>query len=367
MVAAVVCMAILAVSSCLLAQPPRVWWRGAKLEQQLTLPVGITWKGLPLREALEGLGQAQQIAVVLDRRIDPNQAVDFECQAEPLDGALRQLAAGIDADAVRIGPAVFIGPRGEADRIATSALLRQDEVNRLPKAQQSRWTAATEWSWPQLATPLELLEKLARENQIRFEGLEQIPHDLWPATDLPPMAVYDRLSLLLAGFGMTYALEADGQAARIVPVPATVKVQATYTVPRETTRDSDELLASFRREFPKARLQRRGNQLILEGTWREHHQLQSLIGSDKSARPQGPLEQRYTLRVENKAVGSIARQLAQKLDRRLEVDPRATDSLRKLVSFEVKDATREGLLKAVFDPAGLQFTVDEQRIRVLPP
>ena len=50
-----------------------------------------------------------------------------------------------------------------------------------------------------------------------MEGLEQIPHDLWPEVDLPPLKFAQAMSLSLAGFGLTYDYVQDGTAIRLTP------------------------------------------------------------------------------------------------------------------------------------------------------
>src|SRR6185369_10390717 len=43
-------------------------------------------------------------------------------------------------------------------------------------------------------------------------------HDLWPAYDLPPLTLVERLTVVLAGFGQTYQVT-DGGQVRIIPIP----------------------------------------------------------------------------------------------------------------------------------------------------
>ena len=51
-------------------------------------------------------------------------------------------------------------------------------------------------AWDELAEPRTLLAALARENGLEIEGLDRVPHDLWPAADWPPMSLVDRLTLI---------------------------------------------------------------------------------------------------------------------------------------------------------------------------
>ncbi|MCO6456858.1 MAG: hypothetical protein J5I93_16290 [Pirellulaceae bacterium] len=361
------------------AEEPVQWLSGQQLDAQLALPVGITWNATPLREALQRLARTQRVALLLDRRIDPDQPVDFAADQQPLEAALRQLAAGLGADAVLLGSVVYLAPQAEADRLATAAMLRREEVASLPAAARQRWNRSATWNWPDLATPRNLLAELAeaagldstepaganphgaRQGVAAVEGCERIPHDLWPAADLPPMTLADRWSLVLAGFSLTYRVAADGSSVQLLPLPEQLTAEQSYPLPA----DAETLTRRLQRQLAGARLQRRGNRLTVAGTWRQHREVARALRETAPQAGKGPIEQRYSLRVENKTVGSTARALAARLNRRLETDPGATAALGKLITFEVKDATLDGLLHALFDPAGLRFEVDEERIRVL--
>ena len=340
---------------------PAEWHVGDALERQLDLPVGLTWEGIPLRGAVERLGQVQRVGLFLDRRFDPGQTIKLSTRDESLREMLDLLGKRIGARAVRIGPVVYLGPESSADAIATTAAVQRNRSLRaLPAGTRARWVARRPWNWPQLSTPRGLIEQLAEDGQFRVAGIDRIPHDLWPAANLPPMTISQRLSLVLAGFDLTFEVSNDGRSVRIVPLPPNPRMRESYTV----AKDRKKIVAQMRREAPSARLQESANRVTVDGTWADHDRFRRLMRRESGAPPGTSPGQLYTLRVKNQTVGAVAKTLAGRLGRRLDADRRINSTLRKLVSFEVKDATLDQLLHAVFDPVELKFEIDQERLRV---
>jgi len=85
--------------------------------------------------------------------------------------------------------------------------------------------------------------------------------------------------------------------------------------------------------------------------------------------PQGT-KQVYTLRVAEKPVGAVLRELAQRLNWQIEFDEAAIRaagrSIEKRVSFAVENVEQDALLDALLRPAGLDFRRDDERIMIVP-
>ncbi|HEY1785747.1 MAG TPA: hypothetical protein VGG30_09375, partial [Pirellulales bacterium] len=194
------------------AEPPKkppAWLVGKRFEQQLNQNVGLTWANAPLDAALKHLAANNHVAFVLDRRIDPAQTLSLSAAGQPLEEVLREIA-----DTERLGlslwePIVYFGPIQEAAVLRTVAWLRREEVAALPAPRRTALLAVRAWQWDDLATPRDLLAALAAEAHVKIEGLDQVPHDLWPARRLPPLAWIDRLTLLAIEFGLTLEVAAD--------------------------------------------------------------------------------------------------------------------------------------------------------------
>ena len=78
----------------------------------------------------------------------------------------------------------------------------------------------------------------------------------------------------------------------------------------------------------------------------------------------------YSLRVAEKPVGAVLRELAKRLHWQLEIDEAAIraagKSLDKRVSFAVDNVEQDALLDALLQPAGLTFRREGERIKIVP-
>jgi hypothetical protein len=210
------------------------------------------------------------------------------------------------------------------------------------------------------------VERIASEAGVRVEDVQPIPHDIWPALDLPPLTFAQKMTLVLAGFGMSYELASGGSSLRLVPLPPSPVMERTY-VPRGTM---DRVRREIARQFPDARVQIQGNQMVVRATWETHQQVQRMVaGRTSTPRPTPrPAEGQnvYTLNIENKPVGGVAQALAKNLDLEIQFDPRTTNAQQQLISFQVKDATVDQLFRALLSPAGLDYRMVGKTLQIVP-
>ena len=86
------------------------WRTGNRFHRQLQMPVGVTWRQTPLRSALNGLSSSQSVAIFLDRRVDPDQKIDFTVDDVELNAALQRLATDHGLGMSYVGCVVYLGP-----------------------------------------------------------------------------------------------------------------------------------------------------------------------------------------------------------------------------------------------------------------
>jgi hypothetical protein len=303
------------------------------------------------------------VAIMLDRRVDPGQEVTFSENGAPLEDALKRLADHLGLGVCYVGEAAYVGPVKTTTILPTLAALKNRETNKL-----RRPLAATQpWSWEDLATPRELIQQLAAEAGVAIQGLEQTPHDLWPATSLPALTFAERLSLVLAGFDLSFALSADGKAIRLIPTPAEVNIDRSFA---KSVSPTD--LAKLKTKFPNVSFRRTGARLVAAGLLEDLQRLEQVLEgrqverrSDRPGKPTDPSMNRYTLEVENR-VGAILKAIAARAELNLEVDPRATTKLAESVSLQVENVTLEELLTKTLAPAGLTFRISGATLEIRP-
>lgn len=166
----------------------------------LATPVTATWAGLPLRQVAARLAEIGGIAIVVDRRLDPDTSITLDISAEPLDAVLARVAEAAQADAVPYAGHVRLVPRGGAAALAAAEQMRATELRAAGASLRTRATKAATSSWEDGAVPRELVARAAAEAGIEIDGLDALPHDHFPQARLDALTHADRLDLLLAHF-----------------------------------------------------------------------------------------------------------------------------------------------------------------------
>jgi hypothetical protein len=193
------------------------WATGADLQKRLAQPVSIVWQNNPLRNALTAVSRTQRVAILIDRRVDPNQKLDLKLTDTPLHSVLQTIADRCGLEVARLNNVVYFGPRSAAAQLRPSSAALAQAARRLPKPAQRKFFLSKPMAWEDLATPRDLLTLLARQNNLELAGLDRVPHDLWAAADLPPMTLVDRLSLIALQFDLAIEISDDGQRLELTP------------------------------------------------------------------------------------------------------------------------------------------------------
>ena len=143
----------------------------------------LDWGDVPLRDRLTEFGKKYGVPVFLDRRVDPDQKIELSARDLPVEGVLALAAEKLKLGTCTIGKVHYIGPKGMADVLPALVALRKRELAQSPA--RAAWNKSKELKWKEASSPRELAAALAEEAGATLENPEQIPHDLWPAYDLP--------------------------------------------------------------------------------------------------------------------------------------------------------------------------------------
>jgi hypothetical protein len=348
------------------------WLTGNELEVRLAEPVGVDWAERSLREALTGLSRAKQVAVFLDRRVDPDQTLQMSLKEAPLGDVFRQVAASRGLGVSHFGPVIYLGPARFTARLRTLAALRLEDVRRLPAEAGLRYVRTQRMAWDDLAEPRRLLERVTRENGLELSGLEKIPHDLWAAADLPPLSLVDRLTLLAGQFDLTFQITGEGRKVVLVPIPAKVSIVRSYPAGRQ----ADAVMEKWAALAPQCRIARDGSRIVVEGLVEDHERIVAADRPTTSRPAMKPAEKenlaskRFTVREANGPLKGLLEELARRLNLEWKIDREALDragvSLDKNIIFSVEDATLDQLLDAVLKPAGCTFRRHDKTVEILP-
>ncbi len=354
------------------------WVTGGAFVKQLAQPAGPTgptWSGTPLRDALGELARAKQVAIVLDRRVDPGQRLELSVENVPLEQVLRQIAANRGLGISIFEPVVYFGPKEAAGRLRTLIALRADDVERLAPGERRKFLATAPLRWGDFATPREVLGQMAEAAGIGVAEPDRVPHDLLAAVDLPPLNLVERLTLVLGQFGLTFEVLPDGRTVRLVPIPDDVALERAYPAGS----DPNALARRLAELAPAARIEVAGEKLVVRGLIEDHERIAAPerpgTPPDTATGPKPkpvPIERIRidSLKVQNTPLRKVLREVAGKLDLDFQIDDdalrRAGISLDRLVSFEVKNGTVDALLSRMLGPAGLTFERRDRTVVVRP-
>ena len=280
-----------------------------------------------------------------------------------LEECLHEIAGYLDAECCYLNSIVYMGPVETAKKLPTLAAVIRQELEVLSPPIHRRLLYRRPWQWNELTTPRDLLHRLSRELRIPIEGIEKIPHDLWPGVELPPMTGVDRLLLITAGFDKTFQLIDKGSKIQIVRMPSRVSLTKLYRLPSH----SNLVIQRLRDRFPDARFDVDGHRLVVDGSWTVHcHVRETLFGMGRPLPTQLERDRTvYDLKVVA-TVHDLLKIASQERALELIIDTTAAQKVRERVDVEVRRATFNELLRAILDPVKLNFRIDMGKLFVGP-
>lgn len=349
-----------------------------ELQRRLAEPVSVVWSGAALRDALVTRGRLSGIALFVDRRVDPGLTLELTAAEQPAIDVFAQVAAAHRLGVSLFGPVVVVGPPEAMADLRTVAALRQQETQTLPFDLRNALTRKSPATWSDLAEPRGLLVQAAAEARLTVANAELLPHDLWPAAELPPLTLLERLTLLTAPFDLTFQIDGTTRRLTLRPIDEQPRVTRTYTLGAA----AEATLARWQSLAPDAELRREGATIVARARVEDHEKLKPGAGgaTPVAARPSGtkaaasgsadPSQRRYTLRLKNKPFSELIKLLRDTHKLPIEVDETAVRnagiSLEKWTSVEVADATLEELLRQAGAPLGLTVRAEAGKLRILP-
>ena len=332
------------------------WRTGADLEQFIKSPVSVSWQYAELGPRLTQFSRSQKLAVVLDRRIDPNQLIDLTVRNVSVEQFLLRVAQASGGSFCRFGDCIYIGPVENARRLlAIDAILSSG-------SKKNRWSRTAAESWPRLSTPQEVITRWSQDNEFAINQLERIEHDLMSAVNIPPMRLDMRLALLLSQFDLWFRQNKTGTDVTIVDPPE--KLKATLRlVGYDATK---ELLDRVRSAAPDAKVVKSRKMISVTGNAEELEFARNVIIESWQPELTELDKKRFQLKVKNER-GQILNAVAQQLELEVLIAEDCKAMLKDVVAIEVKDATVTELLDAILTDTPCSFLFEGQILKIYRP
>lgn len=337
------------------------------------------WTHQTLRAAVADVSQRYNLAIWIDRRIDPTQTVQLlePNQDSTLGAELNRLSHSCNASGGLIENVYVIAPQDRLARIQRSAIALHGQLSSFDK-EKSHVSRPLEWT--DISTSNELLDAIRATWSVTVEG--QLAHDLFHDGRLPNCSLATQITLLLGGFDLQAVVDRSSNAEvtetarntgaakhvilKLGPLSEEVAWQDNYACSIPDTK-----IQTIADRFPGSQTRRvHEKRLFVHGETNLHIDILSFRAKPPAVRPnQNHLrEPLYSFSMDASIpVEMVFKQLAQNFQFEIVWSDQCTPAVRnRLIQLRVKDATRSELLKQIGEAAHLTIETKDNRIELSP-
>ncbi|WP_397568179.1 hypothetical protein [Schlesneria sp. T3-172] len=351
------------------------WLTGARYRHELEQPFSGSWTSVEYRALLKDIGADRQIAIVIDRRVDPSVELPIDVTTASLRTGLLSIARHADADVSFPDNVVYIGPRQAARKLRTLIEQRELEVQSresgIARGRRSELLKHQTFTSRDLETPREVLDRFSQSARITVSNADLIPHDLWAGMTLPDVSVVEALSVVLIQFDLTFGWREQGASIELLPVPETVAVERKH----RSRQKRDEALEMIRSQLPRVDAQLVKTDIVVKGTVEDQEAVAGLLrgepvgGSTRIEAPKPLREQQFSLEASGVPVLALMKKLEESAVT-FEYDEgeflAAGIDLQQKVEIKVRKVSADDFFKQIFEPIGVQFQIEQLTVKLKP-
>ena len=351
------------------------WKTGADFQRELERPITVTWGGTTLRNELTQFANRRGIGIFIDRRIDPDTPIELRIRDQTFEQILWIVADQHNWSVCRLDDLFYLGPVGVAPRFLALWQQQKDRVRRSRSSFYRQGPKNENVNWPLLSNPSEILMGLAQRHQFeiiplskateRDERLEApLPHDLWPAIELPPISIDEQVGLLLIGFDLWYEPQETNNTIKLVPLP----IQDTAQITLGPFPQSEHLsLRDLRAEFPDCSIRRERNQFIIKGPIERMASVNRRLVKSSSV-PAGVQRAKAGTAVFSLTTRASRKDLLMAIanDQQLQLRFTGTDrtELDQIIELTVEKVTLDELLSEVIKGTSLNYQIMDDKLEI---
>ena len=260
---------------------------GKALEKNLS--ANIEWDSVqaPLGDQLRNLQQQAEVAILLDRRIDPTQLITVKTESAPRVQVLNRISGTISEGAFCVTEHFAFVGRGDAvHRLPILIARNNDLANSLRKntnAKVSRsLTVSLDPSWEFLDEPRLILQRLAKSAGLTIANVEAVPHDVWAERRLPKMTFVEASTMILNQFDLTLKFATDRPEVTIVAIDPLESFEHRYVVGSSL---KSAITAAWQSRAPDVPVKWVGSNAIATTTLQQHALLNGILSDLQHADP----------------------------------------------------------------------------------
>ena len=335
------------------------WHTGRDLDLFNRASVSADWTQAKRRERLLEFAKQQKVAVFVDRRVDPNNLINFgkaNCTVEQFYWAF---AEDQNLGVCKLDDVYYFGPIQTAIplRILWESLAKEN--SRLKKSVVN-WSAKKAIKTASPVIPAAHLNSLALQSGFKITNPEAIPHDVWAGIDLPPMSIDEHVAIFLVGFNKWFERSADGTRLTIVDIPNLTDGRIAFS----NVKNAKDVAKQLKSDFTKLRIRRSSKTITVTGSVSDLADLRRKLISLQVAEQSELSDRTFSLKIPRAPRINVLKKLTEQTGLKLITDDASQDKLKEAIGLEVKDATLSELVKATLDGSGLKFELSDSDLRI---
>jgi hypothetical protein len=327
---------------------------GVKLERRNLKPLSVWLRDSPIRRLLAGFSANEEIAVVIDRRVDPGQLLNVGVENRSVEQFLWKVADAAGLGVCRFEDCYYFGP------VETAAMLPilEADLKKVAKKKGRRssigWTSRRPLQTGVIVEPKAILEELGRTNGFEIKGLEQLPYDLWAGFSLPPSTLYARVQIVLSSFNKTFEISSNGKSITIIDFPVMQTATREFPVAKRLSDAAD-----VKRQFPGLKLTFRGKSVVAKGAPLELSKLKRELV--RRVKVEAGDEIVFTLKNEASRL-TILRTIAANGGFELVLESGDPSELSSIIQIDVVKVSRGELIFKTLEGTGLRGKIEDGKL-----
>ncbi len=369
----------LAVAAAQSAQPEQPKWRtGNELDKHLQTSLSVSWNERELHDCLSNFSEQQQIAIWIDRRVDPSMALTYQATNVTFEQILWEAAKqslkesssanhkwsddASELGVCRLDDFYYVGPSETAAVLPLLWSRLKSETTDIKSRSQVRWHQRDKLHLPMLTNPAEALLRLTEQNEFQLLG-ENLPHDCWRQQRLPSVSLDQQVAMLTIGFGKWFERSTDGQKIQLINIPQFEIERMKFNLSERTVID----LARLKSAFPDCKLTATRSSLTATGTPEQLAAIQSVIVRSQRPLPVSASDEKQFTLTTSAARGSILATIAQQTGNQLKFDPSLNATLQQIIDLKVQQVSLNDLIERALEGTGAGYRIAEGKLEIFVP
>lgn len=252
------CLASGTWAKCLKGQAARAK-TSLTFEQRMSAWVNLRFDEIELGQLIEQISREYDIAICLDRRVDPQRLVSVIIKDQSLRQAAQQLAESAQLTVVTIGETIFLSPDARASLMAARVRQLEAELKGPPLQLSARRTVQlltpVDVTWADFTTTTEILSSLESRGPLRLAHHDYLAEDVLAGRSLSQVNQLESLALFVFQFGcdirLTPAADRELATCELIDLPSEAQMTSELAsfMPEKSPGTTRRVVPLAKREF----------------------------------------------------------------------------------------------------------------------